>query len=299
MNSTPTGLSLDLYFIDGHPDGMLTAEIFNWTGHVLITPRTQLKKALARKEAGYTGVYILTGEQAGEAYAYIGESEDIGTRIKNHDTKMDWWTTAILVTSAANTLNKAHAKYLEARLIEKAHGAARVKLANGNAPGLPGLSESVQANMESFLHNLLMVLPAVRVDVFISHARPAHKVAATAATPRFELNSKKHGVKATAVQVEEAFEVEAGSTARQNWVGIGTEGSGYAMLHAELRQSGILQPQGEFCVFTKNYVFKSPSAAAAVVLGRNSNGTLEWRVAGSGATYKQWEAQQLQVPGAA
>lgn len=71
------------------------------------------------------------------------------------------------------------------------------------------------------------------------------------------------------------------------------------MLHAELRQSGILQPQGEFCVFTKNYVFKSPSAAAAVVLGRNSNGTLEWRVAGSGATYKQWEAQQLQVPGAA
>lgn len=44
MNSTPTGLSLDLYFIDGHPDGMLTAEIFNWTGHVLITPRTQLKR---------------------------------------------------------------------------------------------------------------------------------------------------------------------------------------------------------------------------------------------------------------
>lgn len=299
MISSPTGLSLDLYFIDGHPDGMLTAEIFNWTGHVLITPRTQLKKALARKEAGYTGVYVLTGEQSGEAYAYIGEAEDIGARIKNHDTNKDWWTTAILITSAANTLNKAHAKYLESRLIEQAQIAARVRLANGNAPGLPGLSESAQANMENFLHNVLMVLPAVRVDVFISHARPAHKAIATAATPRFELSSKKHGVKAAAVQVEEAFEVEAGSTARQNWGGIGTEGSGYALLHAELRQSGVLQPQGDFCVFTKNYAFKSPSAAASVVLGRTSNGTLDWRVAGSEITYKQWEAQQLQVPGAA
>lgn len=299
MTSTPSGLSLDLYFIDGHPDGMLTAEIFNWTGHVLITPRTQLKKALARKEAGYTGVYLLTGEQDGQAFAYIGEAEDIGARIKNHDTNKDWWTTAILITSAANTLNKAHAKYLEARLIDKALLAARVRLANGNAPGLPGLSESAQANMENFLHNVLMVLPAVRVDVFISHARPAHQVAATAATPRFELHSKKHGVKATAVQVEEAFEVEAGSTARQNWVGVGTEGSGYALLQAELRRSGVLQPQGDFCVFTKNYVFKSPSAAAAVVLGRNSNGTIDWRVADSTTTYKQWEAQQLQSPDAA
>lgn len=31
------GQSLELYFIDGAPDGMLTAKIFNWTGHVLMT----------------------------------------------------------------------------------------------------------------------------------------------------------------------------------------------------------------------------------------------------------------------
>jgi hypothetical protein len=30
------GKSLELYFIDGKPDGMLTAEVFNWTGHVLM-----------------------------------------------------------------------------------------------------------------------------------------------------------------------------------------------------------------------------------------------------------------------
>lgn len=114
MLGNADGRSLELYFIDGKPDGMLTAEVFNWTGHVLMSPRTQISKALARKEAHYTGVYILLGEQDGEPRAYIGEGEDISGRIKNHDTSKDWWTSAVLITSAANNLNKAHVQYLEA-----------------------------------------------------------------------------------------------------------------------------------------------------------------------------------------
>jgi hypothetical protein len=69
------GRSLELFFIDGRPDGMLTAEVFNWTGHVLMTPRTQISEALNRQEARYTGVYLLFGERAGEPLAYIGEAE--------------------------------------------------------------------------------------------------------------------------------------------------------------------------------------------------------------------------------
>jgi choline dehydrogenase-like flavoprotein len=81
------GRSLELYFIEGRPDGMLTAEVFNWTGHVLMTPRTQLTKALARREASYTGVYLLLGEVEGAPRAYIGEGEDTGERIRSHDIR--------------------------------------------------------------------------------------------------------------------------------------------------------------------------------------------------------------------
>ena len=42
MSHPTAGRSLELYYIDGRPDGMLTAEMFNWTGHVLMAPRTQL-----------------------------------------------------------------------------------------------------------------------------------------------------------------------------------------------------------------------------------------------------------------
>jgi len=90
------GKSLELYFIDGDPDGMLTAEVFNWTGLVLSIPRTQIVEGLKRPEASYTGVYILIGENDDSPLAYVGEGENISNRIRNHDANKDWWSQAVL-----------------------------------------------------------------------------------------------------------------------------------------------------------------------------------------------------------
>ena len=170
MKCDNKGRTLQLYFIDGKPDGMLTAEVFNWTGHVLMAPRTQLKTALTREEVGRTGVYILLGErqgaeQEGETLVYIGRAEDISRRIRFQDIQMDWWETAVFVTSANNNLNAAHVTYLEARLIEEAR-AIGLSLYNDRNPARPSLSEADQANMEVFLDYLLMTLPALRIDMF-------------------------------------------------------------------------------------------------------------------------------------
>ena len=51
MNINIKGRSLELYFIDGRPDGMLTAEVFNWTGHVLSRPSDADKRGPC-KEGG-------------------------------------------------------------------------------------------------------------------------------------------------------------------------------------------------------------------------------------------------------
>ncbi|MDP2214100.1 GIY-YIG nuclease family protein [Phenylobacterium sp.] len=299
--ATP-GRSLELYYIDGRPDGMLTAEMFNWTGHVLMAPRTQLADALVRPEAGYAGVYLLLGELDGEPLAYVGEGEDISARIKSHDVAKDWWTSVVLVTTAGNKLNKAHVRYLEARLIEEARKIRRMPLDNGTAPSRPGLSEADVAKMEAFLENLLIVLPALRVDMFIERSRPLMKLAHPtsgvtpddAAEARFHLFIKKHGLSAKAILRDGEFVVEAGSQARSTWEGVGSEDSSYAELHRELSRAGVLTPAGNHAVFTRNYAFKSPSAAAAVVTGRPSNGTIEWKTEG-GETYKTWEAKRLGV----
>ncbi|MFU8780729.1 MAG: GIY-YIG nuclease family protein [Kiritimatiellia bacterium] len=296
-----TGRSLELYFIDGKPDGMLTAEVFNWTGHVLVTPRTQISQALARKEARYTGIYLLFGETDGEPLAYVGEGEDIAERIRNHDARKDWWTKAVLVTTGANNLNKAHVKYLEARLIEEAQSIGRVPLDNGNNPARPGLSEAAQANMEGFLDYLFIVLPAIGIDMIVRRTRATAKrkdytecptcTTDDAAPVVFETRVKKHNIKATAKLENGEFVVQAGSLARKAWMGQGAHN--YKKQFDELVRAGILVEQGEHRVFSESYAFTSPSAAGAIVTGRSCNGQQAWGVRGTSETYQAWEQRKL------
>lgn len=294
------GRSLELYYIDGRPDGMLTAELFNWTGHVLMVPRTQIAEALARPEASYAGVYLLIGEQEGEPRAYVGEGEDISARIRSHDVHKDWWTSAVLITASANKLNKAHVRYLEARLIAQARGIGRVPLDNGTNPTPTTLSEADVAKMEAFLDNLFIVLPAVRVDMFIQRTRPIPALTLVEPRPHsgdasnrseetFTLQLKREKFKADAVlNADGEFVVLAGSQARP------LQGpSPYAEMTRELLRAGVIAENADGYHFTQNYAFKSPSAAASVALGRSSNGTTAWCRMADGQTYKRWEAMKL------
>jgi len=289
--------TLELFFIDGKPDGMLTAQVFGWTGHILVAPRIRLADALKRTESSYTGVYILLGEHEDEPLAYIGEGENIANRIKSHDAKKDWWTRVVLITSAANNLHKAHVQYLEARLVSEGIKAANKKLQNNTNPTLPSLSEAAQANMESFIDQLLMILPAIRVDLFTSKAKPdkpnsiQNKEAQE--TPVFELTLKKEGIKATAILEDGEFIVQKGSLARGEYIGDRSEKTSYGKLHRKLVEQGILHDHGQNKIFVQSYAFSSTSAAGAICNGRATAGPIAWKVNGTGQSYKEWEAANL------
>ena len=293
---TVAARSLELFFIDGRPDGMLTAEVFNWTGHVLRIPRTQLKEGLSREEAAFTGVYILLGETDGREMAYVGEAENMRDRIRNHAAQKDWWDRAVLVTTTANNLHKAHIKYLESRLVEIANSINANALENGNTPPRSSMNEASISNMESFLDTLLMVLPAIRVDQFLSKKRsvsePSPSPAILAAT-RFTMKVPRHGVHATAELRNGEMVVLAGSLVRNSWVGDPNHNSGYSALRQELVDGGIISSVDGHTMLTENFAFSSPSAAAAEVAGRSTNGRSSWARETDGKTYAEWEAESL------
>jgi hypothetical protein len=282
---------------------MLTAEIFNWTGHVLLTPRTRLAEALKRKEASYTGAYILIGDSEGSNLpkVYIGESEDVAERIKNHDAKRDWWTQAVLITSAANGLNKAHVKFLESRLVEEAKRAGRMDIENGNTPPRPGLSEAAEANMEQFVEHVLSILPALRIDGFLVKTRSVLHQADIGSVsgkdgPVFVLKSKAvgpHGVvNGIATLVNGEFVVQPGSLGRVKWIGVSHN---YQKLFDEVVESGVYAVDGNQRRFTEAYAFQSASAAGAVLNGRATAGPIAWVLASDqNKNYKEWEAEQLE-----
>ncbi len=282
---------------------MLTAEIFNWTGHVLMAPRTRLPDALKRKEASYTGVYLLVGDSEGSNLPriYIGESEDVAERIRSHDAKKDWWTQAVLITSAANVLNKAHVRFIESRLVEEAKRAGRMNLENVVAPPRPVLSESATANMEQFVDHVLSILPALRIDGFLVKTRATTNshVSSFKAKPTavflLKVGASRGDVEvnATARLENGEFIVQPGSSGRARWIGVEHN---YQKLFDEVVESGVYSQAGEQRTFNKAYAFSSPSAAGAVLNGRSTAGPIAWVLESDPAkTYKQWETEQLQA----
>ena len=271
----------------------MTARMDTWIGHVLISPKPKISQALQRKEAGYRGIYLLLGAKDGDPAAYIGRTDTLSERIAQH-TRNGWdWDTAVLVTADENRLSPGQVQFLEARLIEKAKSISPVKIAQ-NSQSIPKLSEAQVASMETFLDYLYMVLPAARINVFVSNARMgnfAPDPKNPESDPTFELVINKDELRATLVYKEDEHVVLQGSIARK-WSGGDNWGASYRQLQDEMRRNGILKEQGEKLVFTENCVFKSASAAAAVVTGRSANGPKEWKLKGTSKTYRKWDSEK-------
>jgi len=289
------GRSLELFFVDGRPEGMLTAEVFNWTGHVLRIPELSLTEGLKRDEAKQTGVYILIGADDDGPLAYIGEAENLAERIKQHASSKKWWTQVVLVTTAGDALHKAHVKYLESRLVEEAQSIGHMRLENSNTPQRASLNEAARANMEAFLDTLKMVLSAIRVDLFYSETR---RLPIQAAEPKiedrlFEFEVRKHGIKAQARLVAGEMIVCAGSVVREVWAGDRSDKVHYWRLHDKLVSEGLISIEQGTARLVEDFAFSSPSAAASIVAGRSSNGRTSWKLS-DGRTYAEWEEQELE-----
>jgi uncharacterized protein DUF4357 len=290
------GRALELFFVDGKPDGMLTAEVFNWTGHVLRIPRTRLAEGLRRSEASQTGIYLLIGADDEGPLAYIGEAEDVARRLIQHARQKDWWDLAVIITTTGDALNKAHVKYLESRLVETAMQAGAMRLENGNAPPRASLNEAALSNMEGFLEILHMVLPAIRVDLFRTGRRAVRAATRAEALPEdgvaFILTLPRYGIEATAFLVSGEMIVQAGSMVRSEWIGTNRSNASYRTLYEDLLSRGVIAVSGGAATMVEDYAFSSPSAAAAVISGRAANGRTKWKRP-DGQTYADWEAAQI------
>ncbi|MCW5757184.1 MAG: GIY-YIG nuclease family protein [Phycisphaeraceae bacterium] len=108
--------------IDGSATGPIAAEIINWTGQVVLVPRSELHELAGREQLRGTGIYILVGpSEHGDAdRVYPGEADSVYWRLKEHDKEKDFWTRAVAITSKDMNLTKAHGRYLESRLIQMA-----------------------------------------------------------------------------------------------------------------------------------------------------------------------------------
>ncbi len=283
----------------------MTAEIINWTGHFMIAPRQGIGEALQRPEANRTGVYFLVGEdpdKPSKKKVYIGEGDAVADRIKSHtrDEAKDFWTRACFVTSKDTNLTKAHVRYLESRLISLAMASERANLANRTEPSSISLPESDIADMENFLDQIQLVLPVVGFDFLQpkaeapSRSQPsdeASPVSKSSAPLSLILTHEEQGLQARAIALGDEIIVLRGSSASKRTHAVNSYAALREQLITDKRLVDGSDPQ--FLKFADDVAFASPSAAAAVVRNRNTNGRTSWKVEGTDQTLRDWQDAQL------
>jgi hypothetical protein len=82
------GKSVKIFMADGTPGGLLTAEIMNWTGHVVAAPGSDLAALLKRPEVSRTGTYILLGTHGARA---AQPWQCTGAGANRHTKKSEKW----------------------------------------------------------------------------------------------------------------------------------------------------------------------------------------------------------------
>jgi hypothetical protein len=266
----------------GDPDGLRIVEKSNWPGVGVVFNRTNYKEVVGRDEFDKTGVYVLVGTSEGSLLPtiYVGEGDPVKGRLNQHYGKIDFWDWAVFFVAKDDSLNKAHVQHLEARLLALAKLAKQCKIDNKQEPMPPTLSEAETALVENFLQDILSIFPLVGLGVF-ERTESTKK-------PADLLTIESGNIKASGYEDAKGFVVVRGSQlvkdeARSIHQFLST-------LRKDLLAQGVIVAEGPHYVFTQDHVFKSPSTAAGVVLGRTANGRIEWKDK-DGKTLKQNQAE--------
>ncbi len=270
MNKPKT---IKIFLVDGHPLGFKIVELSNWNGKTMAVPRNRLKYFYGRQDSKKPSIYFLLKcepEESGLYQVYIGEAEDIQERLTNHDYDKDFWQ--IVIVFSGDNLTKAHVKYLESRCLEIARNQKRCILENKNKPTRNYLAESDIAEMEEFLENIILLISALGYPILSLPTLVDELVV----SEEDLLFCKGGGAEAKGRVVNGGFEVLKGSTVVTKTIPSFSDSS--KKLRIFLIEEKVLTPHSDkLYVFTRNYIFNSPSAASDIVTGNSTSGRKRWK----------------------
>lgn len=270
------GKTIRQFLIDGSADGRWVTELSNWTGKAYKIPRTLVSLCEDREDLCNTGVYFLFGinDETDRQQVYIGEAENIFTRIKQHVAGKDFWTECVAFISKDNNLNKAHIKYLENHLYRIAKENKRYEVLNATVPTESSISEMDRAEMDEFIDNMRLILGVL--------GHPVLKPSATGTAPKRADNLYMFQ-KAKGRPTSDGFAVLKGSAISPNT--LPSLSPSLVGKRDQLIKDGVVN---DSLHFTQDWTFSSPSLAAACVAGYSINGRTAWKNA-KGRSLKDME----------
>lgn len=296
---TTRGKSINLYLMDGAANGRIKCTLANWTGVAYKIPRTELEKCKNIDILKQSGVYFLfgTSDDTGENLVYIGQAgvrkngEGILYRLQEHkrNTNKDYWIEAVVFTTSNNSFGPTEISYLENRFVSLSIGAKRYVVKNGNDPTAGNITEEKESELEEFIDYAKIVMGTLGHRLFESLTEVKYPMETKSNMVieddglllHLKRKSRKSGqtIEAECKQTTEGFVVLKGSHIEKNNSNSIPPGIKESRQKAKVNENGVLQ---------EDVLFKSPSYAAAFVIGGHANGLTEWKTV-EGKTLKDME----------
>ncbi len=264
------GKSINIYLPDGNPKGVKKINITTFPLKAIVVPKNLINEANGSDELlDRTGIYFLFSEKEENSLikTYIGEG-NLVSRLKNHyKNKEDWNFAVCFYGDSEDGLNKVQVGYLEAYSILEATKLGQTKLQNKKEQVIQPAPDYEEEFILQFLDEIKFILDLLGYPIL----SPAKK--AETEEEIFFCKSKLADAKGNLT--EDGFLVYEGS--RINKENTASLGAWVLNIKNKLISEGTLKDDGDSMIFTKDFVFNSPSAAAAVVVGRPANGWTGWR----------------------
>lgn len=261
--------TIQIFLPDGNPTSIKIADLTNRLITAILIPRNKLLESAVRPEVSKYGIYLLFGinEDKAKPIAYIGETDDCFERLKTHNRNKDFWNYAIAITSKSNTFTKSHVKYLEHICVKVAKEIGRYDLENLTTPTKEYISESMEADLLDNFETIKVLISTLGFPIFEEIRKSS--------TKKEVLYCKGKNAMAEGELTDDGFVVLKNSIA--NLEETKTAGTWVIGMRKKLKDDNILIEEKNVFIFSEDFIFGSPSAAAAAVLGRRANGWTEWK----------------------
>lgn len=297
------GRTIKLFLVNGNFSGLIKATVFGWTGIVYVCNSSSFGALLVQEEVDRTGIYVLFGpdpDNSQKNRVYIGSGNSVSKRIEESvkEEKNEFWEKVYTFTTSDDEISKGHAEYLEARIIDIARKAGNVTRSEKNTnpdPKKRALPLADRDEMERFIQYLKVIFPVVGLEV-ISQMYEEDSSLEEVSDVVLEVKFKKEEYANIFVKDGKFIVQKDALAAGGGYDNI--KNDSYRELRKELIDNGILirdhNSDGKM-KFSKNYTFKSPSAAASVILNRTRGGQTACKVKGKDQSYKDWQQEKAKT----
>ena len=265
--TSPQEILVHVKLPTGEPRGIRIAEIKSRVVQAFLVPRSMLSEfGQLRDWQRCSAIYLLLGSSPGDAKpdVYIGQTTNPWKRLTDHDRDpdKDFWQTAVVLISTNRGFTRDDIAWLEWYCLQRAREVHRFRAVNSNVP----MQQDDLPGMFDVFKTLSILLSVLGYPVFepLADARITKT-----------LYCRGQDANAKGALVEDGFVVRQDSTARPAIAD--TSVTKLAPIRQELIEGGILVEEEDHLRFTQDYLFSSPSAAAAVVLGYRINGLKAWK----------------------